>query len=157
MKPSGWLRFSVEPWGLGTTPKDLIESKDAPADILLAKFIERVIALGPKLVEAHREWEERERRWAEERAVQVERVRLAREDDERWDRFRNAGVDWEECRRLRAFLDFLRSTEKSKPEALYDGRSLSDWIAWAEQRIDLLEPTGNLKKVFAQRKYGWQR
>ena len=156
LKPSGWLRFSVEPWGVGTTPKDLIESDKAPADVLLARFIERVMALGPKLVEARKEREERERQWAEEEAIRAERARLAREDDERWDRFRRAAVDWEECQRLKAFLDFLRTKEKSEPEALYDGRSLTDWIAWAEQKIDLLEPTGNLERVFAKPVYGWQ-
>ena len=57
---------------------------------------------------------------------------------------------------LKAFLDFLRTKEKSEPEALYDGRSLTDWIAWAEQKIDLLEPTGNLERVFAKPVYGWQ-
>lgn len=156
LKPSGWLRFSVEPWGLGTTPKDLIESEKTSADILLSRFIERVMALGPQLVEARKEREERERQWAEERAVQAERVRVAKEDNERWDRFRTAAVNWEECQRLRAFLNFLRIKEKSDPEALYDGRTLSTWIAWAEQRIDLLEPTDNLENVFAAPVCGWQ-
>ena len=57
----------------------------------------------------------------------------------RWQRFRLQAGYWEECARLRRFLDALK--RQAADEVIeVDGRALADWITWAEGKITALNP-----------------
>ena len=91
------------------------------------------------MVEERKAREEQHRRWEQERAEQAERARLAKIDAERWTRFRGLAADWEEARRLEAFISALRE-RSSDLDLEIDGRTIRDWLAWADEKLEALDP-----------------
>jgi hypothetical protein len=107
---------------------------------LLPRIVDRLFE-GAKILKA---WqaeldEERERR-QQEAARRVERERLAKQEQERRRRLGELARNWRAAREIRAFLAVV----KSKPfpnEAGIDGKSLAEWMAWAEAAADALDVT----------------
>lgn len=70
------------------------------------------------------------------------------EDANRWRHFRELAQDWHELTAVRDFLVALRSMNVT-PTAEIDGRSIKDWIAWAEEWLQRADPTaGGVGSVF---------
>lgn len=143
---SGHLRFTIKTYTV--RGKDLIESRDKTAETLLPEFIARVLAAGPILVakrKAREEEAERQRIAMQERA---ERERLERIDAERWNRFLALAENRETCIRLRAFIAELRSAPHLLEDEV-DGLSGADWLAWAEAKVEAMDPLGwRLERLF---------
>ena len=152
LKPTGFLRLTVE------TNKcnrgDLIETPKAMADMLLPRFIAKVMAMGPILVRQREEREASHREYERRRAEEAERLQRQREDEARWERIRTAARDHEECQRLRAFMEVLRANPPSG-EAEIDGRSWDAWVAWAEDRIARLDPLAEPEQLFRAPQTGY--
>ena len=81
------------------------------------------------------EFEAQRRQREEERARQ-------RQDDERWSRFTGAALRWHEMADIRIFLETLKALPMDS-SALIEGRTVVDWIDWAEQRMILGDPLRN--------------
>ena len=143
---SGYLRFTIKTYAV--RGKDLIESRDKTADVLLPEFVARVLAAGPIMVanrKAREEEAERQRIQMRERA---ERERLERIDAERWNRFLALAENRETCVRLRAFIAELKSAPHLV-DGEVDGRSGADWLAWAEAKVEAMDPLGwRLESLF---------
>ncbi|MEZ5894214.1 MAG: hypothetical protein R3C58_13860 [Parvularculaceae bacterium] len=137
LSSSGFLRLTIDCWRINR--QDFIESNRAKADVLLPKLVAAVLAAGPRLVQCRKEDEEREARWRREAEERAEQERLAKEDEDRWSRFRQAAVDWEEAARLRRFIETLKPV-LSSAETKVDDRPVAEWIAWAEEKVRLLDP-----------------
>ena len=133
---SGYLRFKTTSWGL--PGKDLVESDQQSAEILIARFVGVVMAAGPLLRQRRIDREEQEARWREERAARAEQERLARIDEARWAQFRQFAKDWEECVRIRAFMAALAARATNEQTA--DGKTIAEWLLWAETKIEKLDP-----------------
>ena len=145
LKPTGFLRLTAEArWGVR---KDLIETSSVMADRLLPRFVGIIMAMGPILLQSRKEEEERKRLYEKKQAEHAERVFLKREDDDRWERVRAAASNHEECRLLRNFIDALRA-QAPKDRAEIDGRSFDNWIAWAEARLEAMDPLKEPKEIF---------
>lgn len=139
LRPTGFLRFTMRTHLGRGHQNELVETQDKMADVLLPKAVASIMAAGPKLVEERKAREERERRWEQERAEQAEQARLVRLDEERWARFRSLAADWEEARRLAAFIAALRERAGDLDQEV-DGRRLRDWLAWADEKLEALDP-----------------
>ncbi len=139
LHPTGFLRFSMKTYMGGGKRSEWLETSKRQADDLLPEAIAPIIAAGPKLIEERKAREEQHRRWEKERAEQAERARLAKLDAERWTRFRALATDWEEARRLAAFIAALRAKAENLDQEV-DGRSLRDWLAWADEKLEALDP-----------------
>jgi len=149
LRTSGFLRFTINIWAPGN--KELIESNKAKAGELLPAFVARILATGPALVEARKRREEVAERHRREQAERYERERLARIDAERWERFRELAGAWEECARIRAFIQALRS-DQEKAAGELEGRSVSEWLDWAESKVEAMDPMGmNGVRIFEVR------
>ena len=136
---TGFLRFSMKSYLGGGKRGEWVETSKRHAEHLLPEVIVSIIAAGPKLVEERKAREEQHRRWEQERAEQAERARLAKIDAERWTRFRGLAADWEEARRLEAFISALRE-RSSDLDLEIDGRTIRDWLAWADEKLEALDP-----------------
>lgn len=151
LKPTGCFVFEIKDWSWPSRLERLWRESDKRSmEGMLPEILTAFVAAGPLMVQRRKEREEeaRERERAEW-LRQEERRRLKR-DANRWRRFREMALDWRELAAVRDFLAALRALEaEAAPEI--DGRSVVEWIAWAEDWLRRSDPTaGGLEGVFAQ-------
>ena len=115
---------------------------------MLPDIVAVFVAAGPLLVQQRQEREaaERERQLAERRRYEEQQRR--KRDANRWRHFREIALDWRELAAAQDFLSTLRSMH-ADPSIEIDGRSLDDWLMWAEDWLKRADPTvGGLQSVF---------
>jgi len=136
---SGFLRVTITTFLPGRQPQ-WIETDKANISELLPNIVGAIIAAGPILAQVEREREESEKRSREEQARRYEARRLRELEERRWSRFRKLFSDWEERARLLSFLTEIEERFLSEGDVIVDGRPLSNWISWAKDRTDALDP-----------------
>lgn len=136
---SGFLRVSITTYLDGRQPQ-WIETEKVKIGDLLPEIVGAIIAAGPMLVQRQREREENEKRYREEERRRYEARRLKELDDKRWNAFREIASDWEERQKLLAFLAEIKTLASREGDAMIGDVSLLDWIAWADKRIEALDP-----------------
>lgn len=139
--PTGWLVFEIKTWqwpaGL---PRQWLESEKQPLEGMLPDILATFIAVGPLLVQQRKDREaaERECQLAEKRRYKEQQRR--KRDANRWRRFRELARDWHELAAARDFLAALRSMDTTSTVEI-DGRSVEEWITWAEEWLQRADPT----------------
>lgn len=150
---TGRLAFEIRtylPNGLKCT---WLETENHPLETMLTDILGVFVAAGPLLVQQRKEREakERERQIAERRRYE-EQQRRKREAN-RWRHFKEMALSWRELAAVREFLSKLRSIDVD-PSTEIDGRSVGDWLAWAEECLQRSDPTAhgpeNIFKRIAQ-------
>lgn len=139
MTSSGFLRVSVTTY-LGGRRPEWIETQKAKIGDVLPEIINSIMAAGPALEHRKRDREEREKQHREEETRRYEARRLREIDDKRWHKFREFAANGEECDRLRAFIAEIEKRASVEGELTVGGIPLSDWIAWAKERVKALDP-----------------
>jgi hypothetical protein len=110
---------------------------------LLPEIVGRIMAGGPILIEWERERKEEARKREEEEERRQERRCLKQRDEHRWRQFCAFTTDWQERTRLLTFLAEIENRSSAEANATIAEQQLSEWIAWAQQKIDLLDPFQN--------------
>ncbi|MEK1886920.1 MAG: hypothetical protein AAAB35_04925 [Phyllobacterium sp.] len=107
---------------------------------MLPDILATFVAAGPLLVKQRKDREaaERERQLADQRRYEEQQRR--KRDANRWRRFRELAQDWHELAAVRDFLAALRSINVTSTAEI-DGRSVEEWIAWAEEWLQRADPT----------------
>jgi len=145
---SGFLRVRFDTYVNGRS-RDWIETSKKKMAIILPDIVSAIIAAGPLLAEAAREREERHRRYEQEQAERRERQRRQEIDHRRWSQFQDHAENWRARARLLVFIEELRRRLQIEGDADIEGRPLSEWIVWAEERALSLDPFHNgLKGLF---------
>ncbi len=137
--PTGFLRIRFDTY-VGGRQREWIDGPRKKMAALLPIVVAAIIEAGPVLAEQAREREESHRRHQQEQAERYERQRLQEIDDKRWGRFQKRADRWEERDRLLSFVGELRRRLEAEGEATIEDRSLAEWIAWAEERAEALDP-----------------
>jgi hypothetical protein len=138
-KSSGFLRVTITTYLPGKQPQ-WIETPEKKIAEWIPEIVGAIIRAGPILVEQLREQEDRARRYREEEARRYERQRLKEIDERRWTQFRAGAADWEERAGLLAFVAELQRRLEAEGDTKVGDRQLAEWIAWAQEKIDALDP-----------------
>lgn len=141
--PTGWLVFEIKTWQWPSgLPRQWLESEKQAMESMLPDILATFVAAGPLLVQQRKDREaaERERQLAEQRRYEEQRRR--KRDANRWRRFRELAQDWHDLAVVRDFLVVLRSMDAT-PTAVIDGRSVQEWIEWAEEWLRRADPTAD--------------
>lgn len=141
LEPTGCLQFTISAWTEESVRKNWLESADRPIDGMLPEIVATFIVLAPVLAERTRQREEAARRWEEERRRAEEERQRRHEDDNRWRRFLEIAGAWKQAALAREFIAALRAGDQGINDQI-EGRSVAEWIAWAEQRADALDALG---------------
>lgn len=135
---SGFLRVSITTYQLGK-PQWVETDKKTIGD-MLPGIVGRIMAAGPILEQKKREHEEWQRQSREAQARREEAQRLKEVDDKRWNEFRAFAENWEERRKLLAFIAEVEARAASEDAPVIAERDLVDWIAWAREHAEMLDP-----------------
>jgi hypothetical protein len=146
LEPTGSLQFTISAWTEQSVRKTWLETDRRPLDGMLPEIVATFVVLAPLLAERTRQREEAVRRWEEERRRAEEERQRRREDDNRWRRFLEIASDWKQAALAREFIAALRGGDVGANE-LVDGRSVAEWIAWAEDRAAAMDPTGKATRL----------
>lgn len=145
---SGFLRVRFDTYVNGRS-RDWTETPKRRMAIILPDIIGAIIAAGPLLLEQARERADWHRRYEQEQAERRERQRQSEIDHKRWCRFQEHADNWRTRERLLVFITELRLRLQVEGDTTIEGRPLSEWIAWAEERALALDPFRNgLKGLF---------
>ena len=134
LKPSGILAFSITTYLPSGLKREWIEKGSRTLESQLPEIVATFVAAGPALIEQTKQRKEAEvlRREAEHRRYEEQQRR--KQDDNRWRRFVEMSQTWRELELAGHFLSELRA-QNIDPEAQIDGRSVQDWIAWAQMQL----------------------
>lgn len=136
---SGFLRVKFDTY-VGGRSREWVEAPKKKMAAVLPEIVGAIIAAGPILAEAAREREEQRRRYQQEEAEHYACKRRQEIDDKRWDGFQERAGNWKEHERLLAFIAELRRRLETEGDPTNEDRPLSEWIAWAEERAEILDP-----------------
>jgi hypothetical protein len=136
------LQITITTYLRGGT-KEWVETSNKKMGVLLPEIVGRIMAAGPILNEWDRELKEEALKRKDEEERRQERRRLKQRDEHRWRQFCAFATDWQERTRLLSFLVEIESRSPAEANATIAEQQLSEWIAWAQQKIDSLDPFQN--------------
>lgn len=136
---SGFLIFEIQSRLPGQLKSTWLETEERRMEDMVGEIFATMQAAAP-LLEAERLAEEdREARRREEEARRWEEERLRKIADNRLRRFGQLADRWERTGQMRALLAEMKALPH-EPDAVIEGRSLADWIAWLEAGIEARDP-----------------
>ena len=138
---SGFLRVSITTYLQGRRP-EWVESQKIKIGQLMPTIVGAIMAAGPTLEKMKREREEQQKRYREEEARHYEARRLREIDEKRWNKFREYAVNWDERKRLLAFLGEVEARLAAEVDVTVSDRTLRDWVEWAKAKAEALNPFG---------------
>lgn len=165
---TGLLIFEIKPYLPANLPRQWTETDAVGLEDLLPEIASTFITAGPLLAEQSRKRAEAERERQIAERLRYEEEQRRKRDANRVRRFKELGKDWRDVALAREFLAELRSRTPDD-EAEVGGRSLADWLDWAEARLNEADPmTHGAKGVFdsvaeitewsyQERRYGYDR
>lgn len=136
---SGFLIFEIQSRLPGQLKSNWLETDTRRMEDLVGEIFATMHAAAPLLEAERLAAEEREARWREEEARRREAERQQKIADNRLRQFGQRAGQWESINRMRAFLAEVKALPRD-PDVQIEGRSLSDWIAWLEARIEARDP-----------------
>lgn len=137
LQPCGLFAFSIKT--LVPLRQEWIERKDKTMEGFLPEIVSTLIAAGPILDNlTKKRIEEQHRRQAAELKAYDEQQKRKREEN-RWRCFTMIAKQWRDVNLAREFVAAIRSDPKAFDGEI-DGRTLENWLAWAETRISQSDP-----------------
>jgi hypothetical protein len=141
LQPAGTLIFEIKTYLPSGLTRTWQEAEDKPLETSLPSILQTMLAAFPLLQKRRLEREDEARRYqlAEQRRREAEQER--RREDGRWRRFLEFASDWRDAELARNFLAALKA-QPFEAEERIAGRSLTEWLAWAEAQASERDPLG---------------
>jgi hypothetical protein len=141
--PTGLLRFQIEEYAKAPR-KRWAETETRRLDGMLNDIVKGILitAEALRVDRIAREKAEQERRAAAERQAEVERKQ--REEEARRRNLEQQAAQWAHSQNLRVFLQAVHQEAVRRGVPLDRDSPLGQWLAWAHEHADRLDPLGNL-------------
>ncbi|TKS60775.1 MAG: hypothetical protein EWM72_01080 [Nitrospira sp.] len=142
-RPTGTLFLKITEWGADGLQKTWSDGKSAKLETCLNDFIVRLLKVA-EAVKARRlkqEQEEQLRREAERRR-QEEAIKR-QEELARRQALEQEAANWARAQQLRSYLAAVKDTLVTRHGAIQSGSQADQWLAWAHQHADRLDPLVN--------------
>jgi hypothetical protein len=137
---TGKLVFAIRTYLRGPHNEEWRETNSNPLESQLPKIVDRLFE-GARILKAWRVEQEQEReRWRQEAAQRAERERLVKQEQKRREKLGELARNWFAASQIRDFLAAIKSKSFPSEKDVY-GKSLADWMAWAEAAADALDAT----------------
>jgi Skp family chaperone for outer membrane proteins len=148
LQPTGRLIFDIKTYLPVGLRRQWIETELHPLEDSLPEIVAAFVAAGPLLLQQRRDREaaERERQLAARKRYEEEQQR--KKDTNQWRRFKELAESYQQLSAIREFVTKLQSLD-ADPDTLVHGRSIADWLSWAESWLYRADPTaGGINGVF---------
>lgn len=137
---TGRLVFAIRTYLRGPHNEEWRETESRPLESQLPGIVDRLFQ-GARILKAWDIEQEQEReRWRQEAARRAERERLVKQEQKRRERLGELARNRVAACQIRELLDAVKS-KPSPGEVTIGGRSLVEWMAWAEAAADSLDAT----------------
>lgn len=149
LQGTGKLVFTIKTWMRGGLKTQWLEKDDKPLEELLPEIVTTMLTAQSVLAEMRRERaeEDQQRRLDAQRRAEIEARR--RQEVKRWQRMTELAQAWRTADATRAFLSALKSMPQPDQAVMIDGRTLEDWVQWADARLDESDPfTHGIEAIF---------
>lgn len=141
--PSGFFFLKIVAWGADGLQKSWSDGKSTKIETCLNEFVVGLfkVAEACKARRLRQEQEEQARREAEQR--REEEALRRQEELARRQRLEQEAVNWTKAQQLRAYLAALKEMLISKRGEIQQGSPADQWLGWAYQHADRLDPLVN--------------
>lgn len=148
LEPTGYFQCAIKAWVGEPFRKNWLERERRPIDGMLPEIAGTLLALGPFLAERTRIREEKAQELAERQKARELAQQRQQQDENRWRRFLELAEQSRSTASARAFIAELRKLDLPAGDPI-DGKSLSDWLDWAEARATSSDPLEHgLTRIF---------
>lgn len=134
---SGRLELSVTNAAYLGVRQKWADGKRQRIEDILDSFVEGIQTAANAIKARRLEREEQQRRWEEERRQREERERLESIERIRGAVLRQQAATHEEARRLRAYIEAVKTDSRTTDE---NAMGVQEWLAWAENHVANLDP-----------------
>lgn len=135
---TGKLIFAIRTYLRGPHDEEWRETNDNPLEGQLPKIVNRLFE-GARILKAwHIELEQDAERRRQEAAQRAERARLAKLEQSRRQKLEELARDWHTANQIRDFVAAIKSKPFDRNKEIH-GKSLAEWVAWAEATADALD------------------
>jgi len=137
--PDGRLQLQIKGWGSGER-RTWSDGKYQRLEDCLNDFVVGLIraALNERAQDLERERSNRQ--WKEEQRQREEEARRQREEEARRRTLERQVADWYQSRRIRRYVNTAQRTAIQRHGTLEPGSELAQWLSWARQYADQLDP-----------------
>ena len=132
LQPTGFLLFTIKTHLDAGLRHEWLEKPGVTMEDFLVEIVETLMRGGPLLAERRRAAEEATRLWAFEQ-------RRLEEEQRRGRRLFDIARAWRDVAMAREFIAAVRARDLPQGQ-LVDGMPMSDWILWAEQHLNSVDP-----------------
>ncbi|MEQ8789938.1 MAG: hypothetical protein RIC55_26825 [Pirellulaceae bacterium] len=158
--PSGRLGLQIGPCAnKSSARRKWNDGKARRVENCLNSFIAAVYLASEDIKTARREEEEWQRKWEEKERLRKEAEERQRQEEARIKDLDAKLVEWTKARDIRALVDAVRTRAELNGEEISPDSDLAQWLAWAEQRADRIDPVTSGKscsmKVEPRYRYNW--
>lgn len=138
-RPTGKFALRIRDWSGGKRYSQS-DSDERLLEDCLNDFIADLVRVAAIKKARDLEWEERERKWAEDRRRQEEQEKLRREDAARLKALEEEALAWHRSNQIRAYVEAVREAAAHRGGDIQSDPKLDSWISWALQQADNLDP-----------------
>lgn len=141
LQGTGKFVFTIKTWLRGGLQTEWLETDAKPMEEMLPQIAATILAAETVLTDLRRERaeDERQRRIKEQRRAEEEARR--RQDANRWKRFTELAEAWRTAELIRDFISALKAMPQPEQQETIDGRTIAEWITWAEEWLEKADPT----------------
>jgi hypothetical protein len=137
---TGKLVLAIRTYLRGPHNEEWRETGSNPLESQLPKIVDRLFE-GARILKAwHIEQEQERERWRQEAARRAEKERLAKQEQKRREKLGELALNWHTAAQIRDLLAAIKA-KSFQSEKDIDGKSLAEWMAWAEAAADALDAT----------------
>jgi hypothetical protein len=143
--PLGELVFETEDYYAAELQHKRQDTPSSPLEERMFEINEGLIETAVRRRITHIKQEEEDRREAEEQKAQEAEARNRKAEQTRFEKLLKDAKDWQTSQTIRSYINVVRISVKGDetPEAKVE---LEQWIGWAEQRADELDPIESEKR-----------
>lgn len=120
--------------------KKWADGKTSKVEDKLTDFLVGAIKVADRKINERIEAKERERRWEEERKRCEEERRCRYIEEKRLEELLNQLNSWTKSQQLRNYIQAVQAAAIKLPNLEDFQDKLEEWVSWAEQHADLLDP-----------------
>ena len=141
--PTGLLALKITEWGTDGLQKLWSDGKTTKLETCLNDFIVGLLKVGEAVKARRLKQEEEEQRRREVECRRQEKAQKRQEEMARYQRLEEEATNWAKAQQLRAYLAALKEMLTAKHGEVQSGSQADQWLIWAHQHANRLDPLSN--------------